>query len=505
MGHKRYRPWTPEQGWLLPPSPRDWLPDDHLVHFVMELVSSLDLSEIDRKLQSKDARGERPFDPRMMVALLLYGYATGTYSSRRLARATYEDVAVRYLTGDAHPHFTVIAGFRRRHKEALGRLFLQVLKLCGEAGLCSLGHVSLDGTKLRANASKHSAMSYGRMKQEEERLKKEIEELLRRGEETDVREDAEQGTGRDAASLPDELRRREARLARIQQAKEALEREARDARKAALLEQAEAALDKADTCEEQAERKRNLTRARQRKEQAQVLAADGDESDPSNEDDHGDGIPRHKVQHTPAGEPKDRAQRNFTDPDSRIMVSDGAFVQAYNAQAVVDGDHQVIVSQSLSNQPPDTEYLRPMLLLVEQNLGRRPKILTADSGYFSEENARFCQDQGVDAYIATGRTKHGTGSACGPPPPQEGSDEPAAIDSAREIMRKKLRTPEGEAHYRRRKTIPEPVFGQIKAARGFRSFLLRGMDNVRHEWAMVCTAHNLLKLFAARKTVLAVA
>ncbi len=245
----------------------------------------------------------------MMVALLLYGYATGTYSSRRLARATYEDVAVRYLTGDAHPHFTVIAGFRRRHLEALGRLFLQVLKLCAEAGLCSLGHVSLDGTKLKANASKHSAMSYGRMKQEEERLKREIEELLRRGEESDVQEDAEQGAFRDAASLPDELRRREARLARIQQAKEALEREAREARKAALLEQPDAALDKADTCEDEAERKRNLTRARQRNEQAQALAAEGEESGPSDDDDHDDGIPRHKVQHTPMGEPKDRAQR----------------------------------------------------------------------------------------------------------------------------------------------------------------------------------------------------
>lgn len=490
MSTKQYRPWAPNQGYLIPPSPRDWLPDGHLAYFMLEVVAELDLSAIEEVIQGKDPRGQRPYNPQMMVALLLYSYCTGTYSSRRIARATYEDVATRYITGDQHPFFTRIAAFRREHLAALGQLFVQAVRLCRRAGLVQLGHVSLDGTKIKANASKHKAMSYDRMNKDEQRLQEEIAALMARAEAEDAAEDAALGAENDGMDIPDELRRRESRLARIREAKAALEEEARIARAAALREQAARHDETAATHPEPSVRKAAGTHAEKRRAAAEELVPTSDDP-PDDDDDGGPALPRHAPPTTPAGTPKDKAQRNFTDPDSRIMVDgDGAFVQAYNAQAAVDEAHQVIVGAAVSNQPPDTNYLKPVLSNVMAVTGATPAVATADAGYWSPENAEWCEEQGIDAFISVNRQRHGPA-----PPPHEGP--PPDDATPKEKMAAKLQTTKGREMHRRRKTIPEPVFGQIKEARGFRRFLLRGITAVRHEWDLICATHNLLKLFRA--------
>lgn len=495
MSTKRYKSWSPEQPYLVPPSPRDWLPEGHLAFFISELVAELDLSKIEDAYQARDPRGERPFHPQMMVSLLLYAYCTGTYSSRRIALATYEDVAMRYLSGGNHPHFTTVALFRRKHLEALGGLFVQALRMCAEAGLVSLGHVSLDGTKIKANASKHRAMSYERMAQEEHKLTDEIAALLARAESTDAHEDASLGDD-DGLGIPQELRRREDRLQVIRAAKARLEEAARRARAAALRDQ-QASHEEIAAAEPDTKRGRTAaTNARKRAAAAEALESELD--DDGHDDDPPDDpraptlpMPRHQPRVTPEGAPKPSAQGNFTDPDSRIMVDgQGAFVQAYNAQAAVDADHQVIVATGLSNQAPDTEYLQPVLARIEATMGARPDVVTADTGYWSADNAAWCAARSMDAFIAVGRVPHGPTPPAvehvGPEPPHE---------PPREAMRRKLHTERGQQMYRLRKTIPEPVFGQIKEARAFRRFLLRGIDNVQKEWDLICAAHNVLKLF----------
>lgn len=494
--NKTFRPWAPQQDWLLPPSPSEWLPDEHLVYFILDVVAELDLSVILRRYQQKDPRGEKAYDPRMMVALLLYAYCVGVPSSRRIERATYENVAFRVLTGNQHPDHTRISEFRRKNLEALGQLFVQVLRLCQKAGLVKLGHVALDGTKVRANASKHKAMSYDRMQKSSEELQAEVEAMLKRAEAADAAEDEQHGRGRRGDELPEELRRRQGRLERIRAAKKALEaeaaaakaRECREAAQAARKKAAEATAKDKARAEEQARKADERTKAAE--ENARRKAREAGQPEPKLDEPAPDEMPAHQVQADAEGNPKPKAQHNFTDPDSRIMKAGGDFVQGYNAQVAVDEAHQVIVAHGVSNQPPDAEHLQPMLHRIAANTGSLPERLSADAGYWSEANANASAEHGVDAYIATEKLKHGE-----KPPPVRGRP-PKNLD-AKGRMRRKLRTKKGRSVYSRRKAIVEPVFGQIKAARGFLRFLLRGLEKVRGEWALICATHNLLKLHRA--------
>jgi len=437
----------------LPPDLRSWLPEGDLALFVSDVVDELDLSAIYTVYENGDGRGQPPYHPAMMVKLLVYGYCIGTVSSRKLERATYRDVAFRVLTGDQQPDHDSIAEFRRRHLEALAGLFAQVLRLCQAAGLVQLGHVALDGTKLKANASKHKAMSYARMEETERRLEAEVRELLAWAEQVDAAEDAQYGPGRRGDELPAELARRESRLAKIRAAKAVLQAEAR----ARAAEVAAAA------------------RAKLAAREQRVGSAKGKPA---------------TVPDPAQAQPGPREQRNFTDPESRIMV-DGAtkeFVQGYNAQVAVDGHAQVIVACAVTQAAGDVGQFVPMLAQAIANVGQRPAQVTADAGYFSEANLTAPQFTGIEFYVPPDRLSHrGTVTA--------GRNRQGPFSEA---MRRKLHTALGRAVYARRKTIPEPVFGQIKAARGFRRFWLRGVQKVRGEWALICLTHNLLKLFRAR-------
>lgn len=470
----------------------DWLPDGHVAYFLLEVVSELDLSGVEAAIHAKDPRGERPYSPRMMTSLLLYAYATGTFSSRRIERATYEDVAFRVLAAGAHPHWTTINTFRLQHHKALSALFLQVLRLCARAGLKTLGHVALDGTKVPANASKHKAMSHGRMKEEERRLTKEIAELMRKAQDVDAREDKEHGVSQRGDELPAELQRRESRLQRIREAKAALEEEAKEARAADLRDRAEELRGKLDDRTlPQREKATAATLAKKAERRAQKLSP----KDPDDDDD-GSGaataLQEHRVATTASGTPQDKAQRNFTDPDSRIMVRNGTFLQAFNAQAAASED-QIIVAHGLTNDPTDARHLKPMVERIAKNCGAFPTVLTADTGYLSDGNITACAKLGVDAYIATHKSDAARFESI--------PSTPALL--TRWSMHNKVSSSRGKRIYALRKTLIEPVFGQIKAAMGFRRFSLRGLGKAASEWGIVCTCHNLLKLF--RRRILATA
>ena len=435
---------------LLPPSPMDWLTEGNLARFILDLVKELELGRIYARYE-RDLRGFPPYHPQMMVALLLYGYCVGVPSSRKIERKTYEDVAFRVIAGEEHPDHSRINEFRRVHLEALSGLFVQVLRLCQKAGLVKLGKVALDGTKMKANASKHKAMSYQRMGEEEKRLRARVSELLAEAEKVDAKEDAEFGVGRRGDELPEELQRAETRLKRIREAKKALEAE-----------------------------------ARQQHEEAKKAKDHDDPPPPPTETP----LPKHKIPTTDEGKPTPKAQRNFTDPESRIMKTGDGYVQGYNCQAMVDAEHQVIVAQAVTNQPPDAEHLVPMLVQTVANCGAKPEKLLADAGYYSEANACEAEKWNVDPYIATGRQRRSE------PPPQVLGRPPADMTNKQQMARK-LATKDGAAVYARRKVIVEPVFGQTKEARGFRRFLLRGLVKVRHEWSLISLTHNILKLYAA--------
>ncbi|WIG95728.1 IS1182 family transposase [Myxococcus sp. SDU36] len=443
---KKFRPWNVQQAFLLPPSLLDWLPEHHLARFVLEVVEELDLGPIYESYE-KELRGYPPYEPKMMVALLLYAYCTGVTSSRKIERKTQEDVAFRVLAANQSPDHSRISEFRRRHGAHFESLFVQMLKLCARAGLVKLGHVALDGTKLKANASKHKAMSYERMQQEEAKLREQVRHLLAQAEAVDAEEDARHGKGKRGDELPEELRRAQSRLQRIQEARRALEAEAKAA-----------------------------TEAGKRKD-------DDDDAPPSVQD-----LPSHTVPHTAEGKPTPKAQRNFTDADSRIMKKGASFEQAYNAQAAVDSAHQVIVAQALTNQPPDAEHLPALVDRVVAHLEEVPGKLSADAGYFSAKNVRWLESVGVEPYLATGRQKHGEA------PPKVRGRPPSGL-TPKERMARKLATKRGKEVYRMRKAIVEPVFGQIKEARGIRALLRRGLKAAREEWALICATHNLLKLF----------
>jgi transposase len=441
METTRFRSYAPDQLLLLPPDLREWLPPGHAAYFVLDVLGELDLSAIYASYDS--SKGGRPgFDPRLMTGLLLYGYCQGLSSSRKIEKATYESVPFRVLSANQHPDHDTIAEFRRRHLSALSDLFLQVLHLCQRSGLVRLGHVALDGTKLRANASKHKAMSYGRMKEKLPGLEAQVAQLLAEAEAVDRAEDAEYGQGRRGDELPDELRFQQRRLEKIRQAKAALEAEA----------QAEA----------------------QRKSEAK---SPGVENPP-------------EVSAELAA-PLDKAQRNFTDPDSRIM-RDGAtksFEQSYNCQAAVDDQAQVIVAVHVTQKANDKQQVKPLIEQLKANLGEsKPRAISADAGYFSEDNVKYLESESIEPYVATGRQKHGAVEMA----PRGRIPVSATVQ---ERMARKLRTQKGKREYAKRKGIVEPVFGQIKEARGLRRFLLRGLEAVQAEWSLICTTHNLLKLF----------
>ena len=485
MASKQYRAWPQGQPFLFPPSPQDWLPDDHLVYFVLDAVELLDIAAIEQEIQKKDARGERPYNPRMMLALLIHAYCTGVYSSRKIARATYEQVAFRVLTGDQHPVQQSIGNFRRRHLAAFRDLFKQVLGMCREAGLVKLGHVALDGTKIQANASKHKAMSYERMKKLEEKLEAQIGELVAQAEAADGADDERLGVGQDEVDVPAELRRREVRLARLREAKAALEAEARATRARREQELAEHAEQRAAEAKTDGARRGEEKRAGRHREAADTLSNSDDDLDPPTTPD---GLPRHQTKAKKDGTPDGKAQRNFTDPESRIMKKGGEYLQGYNAQAVVDDAHQVVLAPSVTNQAPDAGMLEPMLRQTIENVGRPPDALTADTGYWQPSVEAEARALGTEAYVSLARQRHHQDA----PPPTSGS--PPSTDDPRVRMDHRLRTPDGRATYARRKATVEPVFGQIKESRGFRRFSLRGLAAAGAEWDLVCLVHNLLKL-----------
>ena len=488
---KTYQPWTQDQPYLLPPSLREWLPEGHLAWFILDVVSQLDLSRIEAAIQGKDPRGQRPYHPEMMVALLIYAYCTGVYSSRRIERACHEDVAFRVITANTQPFFTTINEFRRVHRGHFQALFVEVLKLCQRAGLVKLRHVAIDGTKVKANASKHKAMSYERMRREERRLHEEVERLLGEAEAADAAEDARHGVGVRGDELPAELRRRESRLERIGEAKAALEAEARASRAQALREQAQGMEDTAATHPEETVQRRLRTRAAKRRAAADELEPPDDEP-PAGGRGRGE-LARKQTPATPAGAPTDKAQRNFTDAESSIMVGADGFIQAYNAQLAVDDAHQVVVACGVTDQPPDAANFVPMLERVCDNLGAAPEHATGDAGYWNEEVETRARALATEAWVATGRVRHAK------MPPVSGEGEPPAELDARARMRWRLGTEQGRALYARRKAVVEPVNGQIKHARRFRQFSLRGLAAVEAEWTWVCLCHNVLKLFGQRR------
>ena len=498
---KSFRPWNPEQTLLLPPSPVDWLPEHHLVFFLLDLAAELDLDEIHAVYRQKDPRGEKAYEPRMMVVLLLYAYCVGLPSSRKIEKACWEDAAFRVLTGNQQPDHSRVSDFRRRHLDALAGLFIQVLRLCQKAGLVSLGTVALDGTKVKANASKHKAMSHERMQKSERQLEAEMRALLRKAEIIDAQEDGQYGKGNRGDELPVELQRRSSRLEWIRKAKAELEAEAAAAKARQRQEQAEAAeLEAAQTegsGDAQLSRRaaRRARGARKRVDDAQKLAietaeAAGLESPVFTAKFDAVAMPQRQLPTDTSGKPKPQAQRNFTDPGSHILKGADGWIQGYNCQAAVDGDHQVIVAIGVSNQPSDAVHLLPMLERIQANTGELPNALIADAGYCSTANLEACEEIGMNAYISTSRQQHGQR-----PRPSRGRP-PKDLD-ARGRMERKLRSKAGQAIYALRKTVVEPVFGQIKGARGLDRFRLRGLEKVNGEWALMATTHNILKLFRA--------
>ena len=442
---RKFREWTPEQNHLFPPSPRDWLPEHHLVYFLLDVADQIDLSPIVADYDSEQG-GQPPYHPQMMLVLLLYAYSVGVFSSRKIMARCETDVAFRVIVGEDLPDFRRIAEFRSRHLRHMQSLFLEVLSLCRAAGLLQVGRLALDGTKVKANASRHKAMSYDRMTTEEQRLQHEIDALLRQAQATDDAEDAQHGLDLRGDELPAALARRETRLQKIRAAKAALEAQARQKAAAHV---------------------------------AQLQAAGG--------------TPR---KHADEAVPQPKDQRNFTDPESKIMqTSNKGFDQCGNAQAVANAA-QIIVAADVTDQANDYRQVEPMVAQTIENLdavgvAENIAAFTADAGYFSDDNVATLEANAriEEAYLATGRLKHHEPVPAAPPgrPPQN--------LTPKEKMARKLRTKQGRAEYARRKAIVEPPFGQIKHCRGFRQFLLRGLEQMRGEWKLVCLTHNLLKVF----------
>jgi transposase len=450
---KSFREYQPEQRLLLPPSLEEWLPEGHLARFLSDVVSELDLQEIYAGYEG-DGRGLAAYHPQMMMKLLLYGYCVGKASSRKIEQMTYEEVAMRYLAADQHPDHDTIAEFRRRHLAALARLFGQVLRLCMKAGLVQLRHVAVDGTKMRANASRYKGWTYERMEEEQRQLEEEMAEWLRHCQEVDQAEDAAYGKGCRGDELPPELREAQKRLTRIRELKQELEREAREA---------------AEKKKAQAEKRVAERRAEEERRGRRL------------------GGRQPRVPDVEQAKPKPSAQRNLTDPESRIM-KDGAtnsFQQSYNAQIAADGNGQIIVAARVTPAEHDREQLLPNLQEVEHHVGRKPQQVSADCGYYDPDHLGDEYLKDIALYL--------------PPVPEPRAGEKASRWARNgpllERLREQSQRPEAQAVYRLRQGIVEPIFGQIKQCRGFRQFLLRGLQKVESEWRIICATHNLLKLY----------
>ena len=446
---KTFRPYNQSQLLLLPPSIEEWVPEGHLARFVNDTVDQMDLSTI-LNVYERESRGYPPHHPAMLLKILFYGYATGVYSSRKLARACEEVVVFRYLSANQFPDFRTINTFRKRHLERFEALFVQVLQLCMKVGLVEFGAMALDGTKIQANASKHKAMSYERMKEEEKRLLERVRALTEKAQRVDDQEDRELGDRR-GDELPEALQTAQGRLAAIQEAKAALEREAK-------------------------ERADEQRRMQEEKEKAQATQPEKRRG----------GRKAKEIQESPTA----KMQRNFTDPESRIMKTSDGFMQGYNVQAVVDEAHQVIVATRVSNKGTDMGQIPEMVRSVMKNTGRKMKQLLADKGYAKTSDMQWLEESvRVDGYVAVSREKHH-----GQPEKAPRGRIPKNLN-AWQRMARKLRIQRGRWIYAKRKMIVEPVFGQIKECRGFRRFSLRGQNKVSGEWDLVATCHNLLKLY----------
>lgn len=432
---REFRPYEPDQGYLLPPSLREWLPEGHVAFFVSDAVDEMDLSAFVARY-GEEGPGNQAFDPRMMVKVLLYSYASGTFSSRKIATKLHEDVALRVLGAGNFPAHRTISDFRVRHLDEFEDLFVQVVQMAREAGLVKLGTVAIDGTKVRANASKRKTMTYGRMKSEEKRLRGEIRNLTKSAKRADEQEDKKYGKEVRGDELPAELARREDRLARIRAAKKRLE-------------------------ERQAVEDRENGR------------------EPGDQDRAGKPGPGYK---RPFGEPKEKTQDSFTDPESRIMKHSAiGYQQSYNAQVAVDEQERLIIAASVTQKVSDVDELEPMLDAIKANTGAEPNRVLADSGYRSETNLRMLEARGVDGYVAMGR---------------EGMvPKPIATDKvATRRMARKLQTKRGRERYAQRKHIGEPPFGWIKHVMGFDRFNMRGLRKTAAEWNLVTLAANLRRL-----------
>lgn len=466
---KRFREYQPEQMLMLPPSLEEWLPEGHLARFLSDVVGELDLGAIHQSYDEKDGRGQAAYHPLMMVKVLFYGYCIGVVASRKIEAATYENVAFRYLAANEHPDHSSLAEFRQRHLKALAALFLQVLKLCQKAGLVKLGHVALDSTKIKANASRYRNWSYERLCEQEKELAEQVQRILAEAEEADRADDERFGRQRRGDELPPELAQRQKRIETIRTAKAALERQVR----------------------EEAEQKKAEAEQRLHERQQKAAAA---------------GQPvRGKLPRIPdpaQAKPQPEQIVNATDADSRIMLDKAkkCFVQGFNAQAAVDGESQIIVAADVTPQQNDRAQLAPMLEQVQQNMGAKPEKVSADTDYYSPQQVQTRSLEGIDLYVRPDAppkiNESKVARRAGPKrvkPPRSGygPDGIPRIDH----LRAKLATPEGRAVYAQRREIVEPVFGQIKQCRGLRQFLMRGLEKVRAEWRLICLTHNLLKLY----------
>jgi len=430
-----FEPYEPDQALLFPPSPRDWLAEGHLAFFISDTVEQLDLSAFYAKYeQREDGRGRCAYEPRLMLKIVIYAYCTGIFSSRKIAAGVEDRVALRYLASGYTPSHRTIARFRHEHLAAFRSLFVQVVQIAGEAGLVKMGTIAVDGSRVKANASKHKAMSYGRMKSEEQRLRREIKAITALARQEDKAEDEEFGADFRGDELPEELARRETRVAAIRAAK-------------ARLEQAQAAEDEDSG-------------------RGQRRGKDG----------------RSRKLERPNGTPPDNKQSNFTDPESRIMkTSSGGFDQCFNVQIAVDAHEQVLVAAGVTQSAADVHELLPMQEQAETNTGQRPKHVLADAGYKSEANFVALEERGIDACVSLGRR-------------EETREKVLTAGPATARMGRRLKTKRGRARFNRRKAIVEPVFGWVKHVLGFRGFSLRGYDKVTAEWDLVCLALNLRRM-----------
>lgn len=436
---------------LLPPSINEWLPDNHLASYVADVVDHLDLSKLEQQYKGS---GKASYSPQLMVSLLFYGYATGVFSSRKIEMATWDSVAFRYLAGNTHPDHDTIATFRRRFIKDLKGLFFQILVLAREMGLAKIGTVSIDGTKVKANASKHKAMSWGYAQQLEKQLRQEIKTLFKKAAAADHQDE------QDGPDFPEEIAIRQKRLAKIEEAKRALEERARQRH------------DEAMKCHEE--------RMRQREDERNRTGRN-----------FGGKPPEPPV----ASGPEKKDQHNFTDADSRIMKSKGSFEQCFNAQAAVDVEDMLIVGTSLSNNAADAQTLQDTLASVESNTHDKPGVALADAGYMSDDNVAFCEEENIDPYFAVGRDKHNA------PLKQrltKNRQAPKGLSPVRKHMWKKVHHEFGKELYKVRKSTVEPVFGIIKEVMGFRRFMLRGIEKVTGEWDLVCLAYDIKRLHSLK-------